>query len=391
MERRLYCESPYTKEWQADVKDIIQKDGKFLVELDDTAFYPGGGGQPSDRGTIDGIAIEDVYEDNGKIYHILSEPPKNKNVKCLIDFVRRFDLMQQHTGQHLLSAILFNEYQWKTSSFHLGEDEVSIDVTAPDIPADLARAAEDMVNDHIYRDLEVKTHIVKPGETDQFRLRKMPPVAETISIVEICDIDFSPCCGTHVARTGEIGIIKILKTEKRGKETRVYFKCGKRALHNFQRDHDIVSRLSKMYRSEESDVISRAEAYAEQLGNTQKELSVAKEKLLGLEAKEMAASAGSPFIHRSYENKSFDDISKLMKSLLKEGDFIIILSSIPDRRLLFAKSGNIDINCGNILKEHLEEFNGKGGGGDKWANAGFKDMEDLKKFETFLGEMILKK
>ncbi len=216
----------------------------------------------------------------------------------------------------------------------------------------------------------------------------MPPKEGEIRIVDIETIDLSPCCGTHVRRTGEIGIIKIVKTEKRGDETRVYFKCGGRALKDYQSKQDIVSGFVRLYRMSESEVLSRTEAQAAELRNTQKELAGLKEKLMDVEAKEIAAAAVSPLIIKSFDNKNFEDIGKLMKGILSKGEFIVILSSATDRRLLFAKSGNFDVNCGKVLKEHLAEFNGKGGGGDNWANAGFKNVEDMQRFETFLKELL---
>ncbi len=137
MEQRLYCDSPYTTEWQAGVVAIEPADGKFNILLSETAFYPGGGGQPSDRGTIDGIPVEDVLEKDGHIVHVLGRAPENKTVKCAIDFERRFDLMQQHSGQHLLSAVLFKLFQCKTSSLHMGMDELSIDVAMAEMPAQM--------------------------------------------------------------------------------------------------------------------------------------------------------------------------------------------------------------------------------------------------------------
>jgi len=151
MEHRIYCDSPYTTEWMADVVSVEQKEGSFRVVLNETAFYPGGGGQPSDRGTIDGIPVTDVYEQDGHVIHVLNNVPEHKAVACAIDFDRRFDLMQQHSGQHLLSAVLFRLYQCKTSSLHMGMDELSIDVAMPDMPSQMLKTVEDEVNAYIYK------------------------------------------------------------------------------------------------------------------------------------------------------------------------------------------------------------------------------------------------
>ncbi|WP_128859989.1 alanyl-tRNA editing protein [Methanocella paludicola] len=391
MEHRLYCDSPYTTEWTADVVSIEQREGSVRVVLSETAFYPGGGGQPSDRGTIDGIPVDDVIEQDGHVVHVLGKAPANKTVSCIIDFDRRFDLMQQHSGQHLLSAVLFKLYQCKTSSLHMGMDELSIDVAMPDMPAQMLMTVEEEVNAYIYKDLPVVISVVTPEVASEMTLRKTPPKEGEVRIVEITSIDRSPCCGTHVRRTGEIGIIKIVKTEKRGAETRVYFKCGKRALKDYQFKQDIVTGLVHLYRMSEGDVLAKTEALAAQLRNTQKELTEIKDKMLRVEAKEISASATSKVIDRSYGDKSFADIGTLAKYLLESGEFVVILASVPDKRLLFAHSGKFDISCGKMLKENLVSFNGKGGGKDNWANGGFSTLEDMERFKAFLKDALAKK
>jgi alanyl-tRNA synthetase len=391
MERRLYCDSPYVTEWQAEVTGAVEHGGKYHVSLSETAFYPGGGGQPSDRGTIGGIAVEDVFERDGNIIHVLGSSPGEGAVECRLDFGRRFDLMQQHTGQHLLSAVLFRLYNCKTSSLHMGIDELSIDVELPEMPAEMLTAVEDAVNEYIYKDLPVVTQCVTAQEASEIELRKTPPKEGEVRIIEITSIDRSPCCGTHVRRTGEIGIVKIVKTEKRGKETRVYFKCGKRALKDYQLKQDIVSGLVRLYRMSEGEVLGKTEALAAQLRDTQKKLTELNDKILKVEAREIADTAASRVIVRDYDDKNFGDISTLAKDIIETGDFMVILASIPDKRLLFAHSGKFDVNCGKALKENLPAFNGKGGGKENWANGGFGTVEDMSRFRVFLLDMLAKK
>jgi len=212
-----------------------------------------------------------------------------------------------------------------------------------------------------------------------------------VRIVEISSIDRSPCCGTHVRRTGEIGIVKIVKTEKRGKETRVYFKCGKRALKDYQLKQDTVSGLVRLYRMSEGEVLGKTESLAAQLRDTQKELAELRDKALVVEAREMVDRAVSKVIEGSFDDKSFGDIGVLAKHIIDSGDFIVILASTPDKRLLFTYSGKFDINCGKVLKEDLPSFNGKGGGKENWANGGFSTIEDMGRFKAFLLDMLAKR
>jgi alanyl-tRNA synthetase len=391
MEHRLYCDSPYLADWRAEVTGVEEKGGKYYVSLSDTAFYPGGGGQPSDRGAIGGIPVEDVFEQDGGIVHVLGKPPSQGRVECHLDMARRRDLMQQHTGQHLLSSVLFKLYKCKTSSLHMGIDELSIDVELPDMPAEMLVTVEDTVNDYIYRDLPVAISCVSAEEASRIELRKAPPKEGEVRIVEISTIDRTPCCGTHVRRTGEIGVVKIVKTEKRGNETRVHFKCGKRALKDYQQKQDIVSGLVRLYRMSEGEVLAKAEAMAAQLRDTQRELTAVKDKALRAEAREMADAASTKVIERSFGDKSFGDISTLARDIIDMGEFIVIVASVPDKRLLFAHSGKFGVDCGKVLKENLPAYDGKGGGKDNWANGGFTTVEDMDSFKLFLLDMLSKK
>ncbi|WP_424356992.1 alanyl-tRNA editing protein [Methanocella sp. MCL-LM] len=388
MARLLYYESPRTAEWQTEVVNVLNKEGKYHVVLAETNFYPEGGGQPADRGTIAGIPVEHVYEQVGEVYHVLPSAPADKIVACKLDFARRFDLMQQHTGQHLLSAVMFNKYGWETGSLHMGEDELSIDVQTPDVTPEALKEIEAAANDVVTRDLEIKTHIVTPEEAKKFPNRKIPPTAGTIRIVEISTHDFSPCCGTHVARTGEIGMIKITGTQKMKNEMRLFFKCGGRALRDYQAKQEIITKLSQMFKADQGKLLARIEAHDAEAKAHWKELTDLKEKLLKVEAGDLARSATSPVIRKTYEDKSFNDLMSLSKYLLQAGDFIMILASVPEKRLLFARSEKYSIDCGKLMKEHLAAFNGKGGGKPAFANAGFNTVEDMQKFEAFLADKL---
>jgi alanyl-tRNA synthetase len=387
---RIYYNNPYLAKWETDVEEVIERDGKYYVTLAETTFYPEGGGQPSDKGTIDGIEIIDLIEEDGAIYHVLSAAPSDKKVICEIDWSRRFDHMQQHTGQHLLSAVFYNMYKGETSSFHLGEDYVSIDISLGEISTDMANTVESAVNEYIYKDLQVKTYIIQPDEVSKYPLRKLPPAEDSIRIVEIDSIDYSPCCGTHVTRTGELGIIKILKTEKYKGITRVYFKCGFRALFDFQNKNNIISALSKHFSAPESELPARAEVLFNELNNANKEIKDLREQLSHYEAMDIIKDSNEKVISKTFDSKSFVDVQLITKHILNEGDYLIIAASIPDKRLMFTHRGSFEVNCGKIFKEHLAQYNGKGGGSDKQAQAGFNSEEDLIRFCEFLKETVEK-
>ncbi|OPY27717.1 MAG: Alanine--tRNA ligase [Methanocella sp. PtaU1.Bin125] len=390
MDRRLYNESPYIKDWQTEVREVAEKDGKYHVTLAETAFYPEQGGQLADYGTIDGVPVEGLYERDCTVYHILPSAPANRVVSCRLDFARRFDHMQQHTGQHILSNVFEQLFKADTSSFHMGEEDASIELSMPDIPAQAIKAAEDKVNEYLYRDPSVKTHVVSPEEARRFPGVTPPEGADVVRVVEIETVEYNACCGTHVSRLGEIGIIKIVRTEKMGAgQTRAYFKCGRRALQDYQVKHDVVATLGRQYKVTETELVQRIDQQAAQLKAATKEIEALKNRLLDIEATEMAKSVTSPLIVRSYEDRHFEELNFLGKHIMKNGSFVLILSSVPDMRLVFARGEKFtDINCGKLFKEHLQAYKGKGGGSPNWANAGFASVEDMKRFEAFLLEHV---
>lgn len=384
MTEKLYYDNPYLKEWAADVLDIVEKNGKYHILLDKTAFYPEGGGQPYDKGYLDNTEVLYVYEEGKNIYQVTDRKPEKNIVSCSLDFERRYDLMQQHTGQHLLSSVFSKSYKGETSSFHLGDDYVSIDISLPEMPENIINDVEQKVNELIYSNLAIKTYMVNNDELNKLPLRKTPKVDEDIRIVEIDNIDFSPCCGTHVKSTGELGIIKIIRTEKYKGITRVYFKCGKRAFGDFQNKQNIVLSLSRLLAVDLESLVDKVKDNNDQLRNNAKEIKELKETLYIHEASEIIKSAGSNIISINFDDRSFDDVQNLGRILVQAGDYLVILSANSDKKLYFAHNGSFDIHCGKVFKENLQKFNGRGGGGDKQAQAGFESVAQLCEFGKFL-------
>jgi alanyl-tRNA synthetase len=384
MTQKLYYNNPYMKEWEAQVLEIVEREGRLLVLLDKTAFYPEGGGQPADKGFIEDTEVLHVFEEDKVIYHVVNKRPEKAAVSCKLNFNRRFDLMQQHTGQHLLSSVFYDKYKGETSSFHLGEDYVSVDISLPNMTEKIIKEVEEIVNNLIYNNLPVKTYMVDNEELANLPLRKFPKVDEDIRIVEIDEIDYSPCCGTHLISIGELGIVKIIKTEKYKSITRVYFKCGKRAFEDFQLKQDIVTNALKILAVDLESLQDKIKINVEELKNNQREIKELKESLYVYEAGDILKSAQSKVIIRSFQDKSFEDIQNIGRAILQAGEYLTIISSLKDKKLWFAHRGSFDINCGKILKEHLHRYNGRGGGGDKQAQAAFEDQQMLIEFEGFL-------
>lgn len=244
---RLYLNEPYLDRFRANITDITETDHGTAVILDRTAFYPEGGGQPSDAGTIDGCRVKYVYGQHGIIYHIVDTPPPSKtDVECMIDWDVRLDHMQQHCGQHILSAAFTEVMDADTVGFHLGDEFVTIDIDVESLSFDNAERVETFANEIVFRNLEVKLHYPSSDQLKNYALRKAPSVTENIRIVEIDGVDFSPCCGTHPSHTGDVGLIKIRKWEKSKNNVRVEFVCGRRALKDYAWKNNCINEIASL-------------------------------------------------------------------------------------------------------------------------------------------------
>src|ERR687898_846229 len=239
---RLYYTDPYLVEFDAVVRDVLRHDDQWKVTLDRTAFYPTSGGQPFDTGTLGDAKVLDVFDqDDGTIGHLVDrELATNSRVRGHVDWSRRFDHMQQHTGQHLLSAAFEREAGAKTVSFHLGTSASTIDLDK-ELQADQIARVEDIVNGVLWEDREVCVKFVTAHEAAKLPLRKEPAREGELRIIEIKDYDLSACGGTHVDRTGAIGIIVLSAYERFKGGLRVEFVCGGRALRAYRSLKNSVS------------------------------------------------------------------------------------------------------------------------------------------------------
>lgn len=384
---KLFYNDPYMKECESEVIDIINEDGKVLIVLDKTIFYPEGGGQPSDIGEIDGIKVTYVSEKGGVIYHQMEKAPTNTRVFCKIDFDRRFDHMQQHAGEHLLSGAILRLYGGNNKGFHLGIDYVTVDIDISEISEEMVAKIEEEVNNYIYANEPIKTFIVSKEECKNYPLRKQINVDEDIRIVEVKDMDCCACCGTHVYTTSEVGIVKIIKSERYKGMTRIYCKCGKRAFTDFQNKHNVITKLSRHFSVDENNLFDKVISQCEELDNMKKEMAKLKKVFAENEAEELVKAENSKIIIKEYRNKNFEDI-QLIASAINSKEHILILSSISDKKLLFINGTDANVNCGKAFKENVKEFNGKGGGNAQRAQGTFDSEEELIKFSEFLNSYV---
>ncbi len=389
MTEKLFYKDPYIREAECEVENILEKDSKYHVVLKSTPFYPEGGGQPSDLGSIDGLRVEYVYEEDDIIYHVMSEKLEKTVVNCLVDYDRRVDHVQQHSGEHLMSAAFYKLFGASNDGFHFGEEYVTIDILLKEITEEMIKKAEKEANSYVFRNEEVKTYFLSKEEAQKLPMRKAIKAEGNIRIVQMGEnIDFSSCCGTQVNRTGEVGIIKITKWEKYKGMTRVYVKCGFRALNDYMIKQDIVKELAKGFSVQESEILNKIKSQNEEIEMLKNQLSSLNSKIAVKEAENLLKnSKEGKFIIAEYSEYSFDFLEKIY-DILKDEKYILILTSLKDMRLLFSHNGSFDVQCGKIFKEKLKDFNGRGGGSPKRAQANFSDEKLLRSFVAYLQESL---
>ncbi|MEK3862009.1 DHHA1 domain-containing protein [Paenibacillus sp. FSL H7-0716] len=383
MTNKLYYNSTYLTDWQTRVTETIEREDGLYVLLEETAFYPHGGGQPCDLGAIQGIPVLDVISEEELVLHKLERLPNGESVTCQLDWNRRFDHMQQHSGQHLLSAVCLEKHNFMTLSFHLGEDYCTVDIEVPELSADQLYSIEREVNREIYLNHNILSYFVTGEEASQLKLVKQPKVTENIRIVEIKDVEYNACGGTHVSSTGEIGMIKLLKAEKIKANTRIYFKCGYRALEEFNTSQQILGTLSSKFNTGKDEIIDRIEKWENEQKLLQAEINLLKEKNDDYVLQELLNEQTGKMIAQVFEDKSLKDLQSLANKLTSKCDLPVLLATSAENKVVFAQNGSTEISCGAFFKAHLGSYNGKGGGSDKLAQAGFPTWEDALAFYEF--------
>ncbi|PHD74916.1 hydrolase [Bacillus sp. AFS043905] len=390
MTKKLFYTSTKTSQWDTEIRETIVENGFYYITLEETAFYPEGGGQPADTGKIEGITVLDVIKDNdGKILHKMEKRPDSEIVHCELDWPRRFDHMQQHSGQHLLSAVCRELFDSNTVSFHLGKEYLTIDIMAGFQWTEVhTAAAEKLVNQYIIENRELLIYYVTNEQLQTLPVVKMPKVSENIRIVEIVGIEYNPCGGTHVERTGEIGLIKIFKAEKQKELTRLYFKCGFRALNDYSESLGILSALSTKFNTGRTEILNRVE----KLENDYKQLLSANENLklenANFLADSLLAENGGGFISHIFEDSSMKELLYLAGTIVKKEKVTVLLASRKEQKVILSHSGDNPFNCGQYFKAELGSYNGKGGGNGRTAQAGFASQNDLIAFYQYSVEKL---
>lgn len=379
---RLYFADAYLTQFSAQVVARADRGGRPAVALDQSAFYPEGGGQPADTGTLEGVPVLDVQVEDGVVWHTLAQPVQSNVVQGQVDWARRFDHMQQHHGQHLLSAAFERLFDLKTVSFHLGASSATIDLAATALSAQQTAAVEDLTNQVIWEDRPVLARFMSADELAQLTLRKPPSVGGPVRVVAVPDFDYSACGGTHPRATGGVGLAHIRRAERRGDVVRVEFVCGGRAARDLRWKNAALGRMAGALSVGADEVEPALARLREAEERARKRLADAAEQLVGYEAQDLIAHAELVgivrVVRRAYADRSLEEVRALAKAISAGGCVALLGLRAEKTQLIFARADGLAIDCGKLLRDTLAQFGGRGGGQAALAQGGLPDSTQLE-------------
>ncbi|MDX2129127.1 MAG: DHHA1 domain-containing protein [Chloroherpetonaceae bacterium] len=412
-EKNYYTDS-YKTEFESIVTRIERTGEKYTVALDNTYFYPTSGGQEHDLGEISGIRIDSVLEsENGDIFHFLAFEPSfavGDKITGKIDWNRRFENMQQHTGQHLLSAAFENLFGIKTHSSRLGNDVATLDLSTEKLSDSQIHDAEQLTNRIIWENRPVKIHFATSDTIQSFKLRVLPKVIGTIRILEVPEFDLTPCGGTHVKQTCEVGIVKVIRTEKLKQGiTRLDFHCGQRVLRDYHFKNQLVTYSVQVLSVPQPRLIEKIERIISDSKEKDKELAALRSELAQKEAREIIKSLptsdhlmeGSFSLWFSiYENLRPESFQTYAETLRKQTKCFGVLALVGNNKVqvVVTRSPDLGFDCNALLRQLLSHLqSGKGGGkvdnaqgGGTWAGK-ISDLSTAFRSElnTFLSTKLI--
>ena len=402
MTDRLYYHDSFLYDFDARVVDAVDSNGRTAIVLDRTAFYPTSGGQVHDLGivTADGqqIKVTEVADDEtGRVLHFVSEPlAVGAQVHGRVDAARRRDHVQQHSGQHVLSAAFIRLFNMSTVSFHMGDESCTIDLETSGLSPAQAQKAEYLANQVIAEDRPVGIRFVPLEEARQLGLRKLPPKQTgDLRLIDITDFDLTACGGTHVRATGQIGSILLRKIEKVKQGVRVEFVCGLRAVNTARRDYTMLTEAAALYSSHIYDLpeqVRKSLAEVKAVGKTQYKLL---EEMAELSAERMLAqTSGSPQVITEFVPDRDAVFIKLLAQKLTAGKspvIALLAAGSGQPTLVFAQTPGQKSNMGHLMKDAMAQLGGRGGGSADMAQGGLPaNSLDVDRLTSLLQETARK-
>jgi alanyl-tRNA synthetase len=392
---KLYLNDPYTVTFRAKVLEGNPGEGgRATVVLDRSCFYPDSGGQTPDTGTIGDAAVIDVQEGDGDtVVHFVDTtrgspaPAAGEEVECKVDWPRRFDHMQQHTGQHVLSRAFIQAGGLHTVSFHLGEEACTIDLEGSGFSEEVAEFAENLANSTIVQNRPVTIRTLPVSRLDlieDLELRRALPEGVTEArLVEVEDFDVIPCCGTHVRSTGELGHIKIIRTEKAKGLQRVHFKVGERATRDYRVKHDLVQMLGNKLTTSAADIADKVDKLSAENQRSRREIKRLSQALAEFETASLLAGQGADsgprVIVHYYADRGDEFLRMVSTALKKEPDTVAVLGAGTGCVVCSASDG-VSIDFGPLAVEPAKALGGSGGGKGPFAQLKLPADSDVGQF-----------
>ncbi|MEH7533269.1 alanyl-tRNA editing protein [Bacillus toyonensis] len=393
MEQKLYYIDAYTKDFTTKIiKQDYDKEDNLYVVLNETAFYPTGGGQPYDTGTLNGTLVTNVEEVNGEIRHFISEQLETAEVEGKINWERRFDHMQQHAAQHILSAAFWDHFNIPTIGFHLGKETVTIDLETENLPAETIEKAVQIANNIVFENHPIRIQWMNLEEAKTLPLRKEPTLTENIRVVIIENFDYNGCGGTHPRHTGEVGLIQVLNWERNKGGIRLTFIAGWRTLKLMGQQQQIMKDVSKQLNSSETDIPAKVAQLLISQKENEKAIQTMNEKLLFAEANELlqqpAEIHAGFLISKVFTNRSMQEVAKLSAIIIEQQEHAItyfVIENDDKLQCILACGKTVTLDMNALLKDALPAIEGKGGGNKKSARGGGKA---IMSGDEFLHQLI---
>ena len=386
MNMYMYYKDAYKKEMKARVVDCFTDEkGNIKLELDDTCFYPEGGGQPSDIGFINDANCTYVKEEDGKVYHYVDKEFNiDEEVVLKLDFKNRYENMKHHTAEHIISGLIHSNFEADNVGFHMGKDFVTMDFNK-EISKENLREIENKANQIVSKNIGVVAEIVTPREAEKFEYRSKKELNGDIRLVNIPGVDLCACCGVHVEKTGEIGMIKLLYSEKYKTGSRVYMICGMKAVDEFNKEYDILEKLSEMLSSPFENIYDRVDDLKTEMEYLKIQNRYLKSDLFEVEIKDLNRKDVNIVVKEDVDSNTLKNMIEILDK--KEANESVILSRIEDteeiKYIIKSKTESARTLCLALN----EKFSGKGGGNFKLTQGTIK-CKDIDFVINFIKEKV---
>jgi alanyl-tRNA synthetase len=380
---RLYYSDSHLIEFEARVVDVTDRvSGWTAVVLDQTAFYPTGGGQPSDTGTLNGSRVVECIDDgdNG-VLHVVqgAAPVRDSVVRGRVDWARRLDHIQQHTGQHILSQAFVKLVNAPTKGFRVMDASCEIDVELKNPTTEIIERAVELANNVIWEDRSITILNVTSEQAAELSLRKEPAREGELRLIEIEGFDLTPCGGTHAYRTGEVGMIAVRSWERAKGLTRMEFVAGTRALADYRKANKSAREMAALFSTGRDDAPQLAAQMVEENKELHRRVRMLEEVAAGVEAEKLLASAEAGIVVQVFEGRDAESLKKLAHALMTKPGTVALLGSRDKdtARLVFARSSDAPGDMSMLMREACTMLDGRGGGKPEMAQGGGKKIDKL--------------